>query len=143
MAVTVSLYNNTVKRFMSGENASGDSYLINLYTAATFDATATTKTAAESGATQVATNYGYTQNSKTLAGVAVTVVSTNDAKFDADDVQWDASGGDIAASHAIVFNASDSNYPVLFVDFGGTVTAVDGMPFLVAWHASGILTGAV
>lgn len=139
MAVTISLYNHTVRRCADGSNAAGDTYLINIYTAATFDATATTKTAAESGATQVATANGYTQNAKNLSGVTITTVTTNDAMFDAADVTWAASGGSIAGAYAIVFNATDSNAPVAFIDFGGTQTAGDGTDFLIAWNASGII----
>lgn len=139
MAVTISLYNHTPRRCADGSNLASDSYLINLYTAATFDATATTKTAAESGATQVATGNGYTQDTKTLSSVSISTVTTNDAMFDAADVTWAASGGSIAAAKAIIFNATDSNAPVAFIDFGGTETAGDGTDFLIAWNASGII----
>ena len=144
MAVTISLYNHTAKLFAEGSNASGDTYKVTLYSAFSFDATDTTKALAESGGTQLSTANGYTQDSKTLSGVAVTTVTTNDAKFDADDVTWTASGGSIAAIGALVYNDTDTNDPpVAYIDFGGTETAGDGTDFKLIWNASGIFTWTV
>lgn len=144
MAVTISLYNHTAAKFADGSFAVGDTYKVNLYTTLTFDATATTKAAAESGATQVATANGYTQDDKALAGLAVTTVTTNDAKLDADDVTWTASGGSIAASKALVYNDTDANDPpVAYIDLDGTQTAGAGTDFKLVWDAAGIVTFTV
>jgi hypothetical protein len=144
VAVTVSLYNHTAKLFADGSFAAGDTYKVTLYSAFSFDATDTTKALAESGGTQLSTANGYTQDSKTLSGVAVTTVTTNDAKFDADDVTWTASGGSIAAIGALVYNDTDTNDPpVAYIDFGGTETAGDGTDFKLIWNASGIFTWTV
>jgi hypothetical protein len=141
MPVSVTLYDHTTARFLSGANAAGDSYKINLYSTLPANATATTKAAAESGATQISTANGYTQDTKTLTGVAVTTVTTNDAKFDADDVSWTASGGSIAAAFAMVYNDTDTDDPPVFrIDFDGTITATTGVPFVIEWNASGIFT---
>lgn len=141
MAVTISLYNHTAAKFADGSFAVGDTYKINLYTTLTFDATATTKTAAESGATQVATANGYTQNDKALTGLAVTTVTTNDAKLDADDVTWTASGGSITASKALIYNDTDTDDPpVAYIDFDGSQSAGSGTDFKIIWNASGIIT---
>lgn len=141
MAPTITLYNHTRARFLSGANAAGDTYKVNLYSTLPANATATTKAAAESGATQLTTANGYTQDDKTLAGVAVTVETTDDAKFDADNVSWTASGGSIAAAFALVYNDTDAgDPPVLRVDFDGTITALDGAPLTIAWNAGGIFS---
>ena len=141
MPVNVTVYNHTKSRFLSGANAVGDAYRINLYTALPANLTATTKTAAESGATQLATANGYTQNSMALTGVAVTITTTDDATFDANDVTWTASGGSIAAAFAMVYNDTDTDDPPVFrIDFDGTVTATAGVPFVIQWNASGIFT---
>lgn len=142
MAVTITLYDHTVSRFASGANAVGDTYKINLYSAFSFDATDTTKALAEGGATQLTTANGYTQDAKTLANVAVSVVSTNDAKFDADDVSWTASGGDIGpASYAMIYNDTDTDDPPLaYIAFGEAKTANTGTPFNITWDAAGIIT---
>lgn len=144
MPVSVSLYNHTARRFAAGENIAGDSYIINLYTAFTFDATATTKTAAESGATQVSTANGYTQNTKALANVSINTVTTNDANFDADDVTWNATGAGITAGHALIYNDTDANDPpVAYINFDGSQTAGAGTDFKITWNASGIVTFTV
>jgi hypothetical protein len=142
MAVTITLYNHTVSRFASGANAFNDVYKINLYSVFDFDAADTTKAAAEGGATQLATDFGYTQNDKALANVAVSVVTTNDAKFAADNVSWTASGGDIGpASYALIYNDTDADDPpVAYIAFGEAKTANTGTPFNITWDASGIVT---
>ena len=84
MAVTISLYNHTAKLFAEGSNAAADTYKIKLYSAATFDAA--DATLAGITGTEATTGTGYTAGGQALANVAVTTVTTNDAKFDADDV---------------------------------------------------------
>jgi hypothetical protein len=143
VAVTISLYNHTAAKFADGSFAVGDTYKVKLLTAATFNATHTTLTG--TGGTEVASGNGYTTGGATLANVAVTTVSTNDAKFDADDVVWSASGGAITASYGILYNDTDANDPpVAFLDFGGaSQTAGDGTDFKIIWDASGIVTFTV
>jgi hypothetical protein len=142
VAPTISLYNHTSARFASGANAAGDTYKVKLLTAATFNASHTTLAA--TGGTEVANGNGYTTGGATLANVAVTTVTTNDAKFDADDVTWTASGGAITASFAILYNDTDADDPpVAFIDFDGTETAGDTTDFKIVWNASGIVTFTV
>ncbi len=142
MAVTISLYNHTAARFADGSNAVGDTYKVKLLTAATFDATHTTL--AGTGGTEATTGTGYTAGGAALTGVAVTTVTTNDAKFDANDATWTASGGSITASYAILYNDTDANDPpVAFIDFGASESAGDGTDFKVVWNASGIFTFTV
>lgn len=142
MAVTISLYNHTAKLFANGSNAVDDTYKVKLLTAATFDATHTTLAA--TGGTEAATGTGYTAGGATLTSVAVTTETTNDAKFDAADVVWTASGGSIIASYAILYNDTDTdNPPLAFIDFGGSQSAGDGTDFLIVWNNSGIFTFSV
>ena len=142
MAPTISLYNHTRARFASGANAVGDTYKVKLLTAATFNATHTTLAA--TGGTEVANGNGYTTGGATLANAAVTTVNTNQAKFDADDVTWAASGGAITASFAILYNNTDvDDPPVAFIDFDGAETAGTGTDFKIIWNANGIVTFTV
>lgn len=142
MAVTISLYNHTSRRFADGSNAVADTYKVKLLTAATFDATHTTLAA--TGGTEATAGTGYTAGGQALANVAVTTVTTNDAKFDADDLVWTASGGSIVASYAIIYNDTDTDDPpVAFIDFGGSESAGDGTDFIIVWNASGIFTWSV
>jgi hypothetical protein len=142
VAVTISLYNHTAKRFAEGTNAVGDTYKVKLLSAATFNATHTTL--AGTGGTEATTGTGYTAGGATLSNVAVTTVTTNDAKFDADDVTWTASGGAITASYGIIYNDTDTDDPpVAFIDFDGTQSAGDGTDFKIIWDTSGIVTFTV
>lgn len=139
MPATITLYNHTPARFANGDNAGGDTYKLMLCSTATFSAANTTL--ASITKSEIASGTGYTTGGATLAGVAVTTVTTNDAKFDADDVSITASGGSIAAAFGILYDDTDANDPpVAFIDFGGTITAPDGVPFVVQWNASGIVT---
>lgn len=142
MAVTISLYNHTAAKFADGSFAVGDTYKVMLCSAATF--TAADTTLAGITKTEISSGTGYTTGGATLANVAVTTVTTNDAKFDADDVTWTASGGAIAASYAIIYNDTDADDPPLaFINFGGEESAGDGTDFLLVWNANGIVTFTV
>lgn len=142
MPATVSVYNHTAKLFADGSNAAADTYKLMLCTSATF--TASDTTLAGITKTEVANGNGYTTGGAALTNVAVTTVTTNDAKFDADDVTWTASGAALSAAKAILYNDTDTNDPpIAMIDFGGTETAGDGTDFIVAWSASGIFTFSV
>ena len=142
MAVTISLYNHTAKLFAEGSNAAADTYKVKLFSAATFNA-ANTTLAGITG-TEATTGTGYTAGGQSLANVAVTTVTTNDAKFDADDLTWTASGGSITASYAVLYNDTDADDPPLaFIDFDGSQSAGDGTDFKIAWNVNGIFTFTV
>ena len=141
MAVTISIYNHTARKFAAGENIAADTYKIIMCSAATFDAANTTLAGITK--TELSTANGYTAGGLTLTGVTISTVSTNDAAFDADDAVWTASGGAITASCAIVFNDTDTDDPpVAFVDFGAEQSAADGSEFRIQWSANGIITFA-
>ena len=81
---------------------------------------------------ELATGNGYTQNTKTLAGVTVTEDDTDDrCEITWDDVQWTASGGSIGPTPgAIIFDdtvTTPTADPVIgYIDFGGEQTQADG-----------------
>lgn len=132
MAVTVSLYNHTIRRFADGSNAAGDVYKLMLCTAATFNAADTTLDGITK--TETTPEYGYIAGGATLSNVVVNTVQTNAAAFNTDDVTWVASGDSITASFAILYNDTDTGKPpLLFIDFGGPETAAAGATFLVSW----------
>lgn len=137
MAVTITLYNHTSKLFADASNAPADTYKVKLYSSATFNAADTTL--AGITGTEATTGTGYIAGGQSLTGVAVTTVTTNDAKFDANDVTWTASGGSITASYGVIYNDTDANDPPLaFIDFDGSKSAGDGTDFKITWNASGI-----
>lgn len=83
-------------------------------------------------ADQLATGNGYTQNSKTLSGVAITEDDVNDkASTVWADVTWTASGGDIGpAGAAIIYDDTVANDPIVMcIDFGADFTTPDGFSF--------------
>jgi hypothetical protein len=141
---TINLYNHTARKFANGENAVGDTYKLALYSALTPNAAHTTLAQVNAAGTPLGTANGYTAGGQTLANVAVTTETTNDAKFDADDVEWNASGGPITASFGVLYNDTDTDDPpVAWIDFEGEQSAGDGTKFIVSWNASGILTFTV
>lgn len=141
MPVSVNVYDHTRLRFANGANSTADVYRCNLYSAFTFAAASTTKTAAETSSTQLATANGYTQNGMILTGVAVVQLGTNGASFTSSNIIWVATGGSIAASHAMIYNDTDTNDPpMLHIDFDGTVTATTGQPFAIAINANGLFS---
>ena len=140
MSITVLSYNHTLARFWSGENRPDSVYTINLYSAFQFNAAAETKAQAEVGCTQVASGFGYLQDQKNLTSVVVNQ-SGSGCLFDAADVTWTASGGNIVATHALLYNDSAINdTPVLAISFGGSAAAPDGAPFQIVWNVAGIIT---
>lgn len=136
MAVTNTLYNHTTKLFANGDvDITGLKVILtNGYT---FDATETALTAIL--AAEVSGN-GWDAGGEPVAGEVVSIVTTNDAKLDMDDVSVTATGGAIGpATGAALVDATNSK-PLAYIAFGETKQADVGTPFLVVWNASGVIT---
>ena len=142
MAVTVSLYNHTAAKFAEGSFKEGDTYKLMLLDASgTF--TGANTVVGDVSANEVSGN-GWTAGGETLANVAVTTVTTNDAKFDADDVSVTATGGAIGpAENAVIVDTTDTSALVAHIAFGEAKTADVGTDFKVTWHADGIFAWTV
>jgi hypothetical protein len=139
---TLSLYNHTAKILF--DSSSTDAYKVILLSAGTFSATHTTLAQAAVSYTELSTGNGYTAGGQNLANVAITVQTTNDAKFDADDAIWSATGAGITAVAAILFNDTlASDPPLAYINFGGSETANASTDFKIVWSASGIFTWTV
>lgn len=141
MAVTISRYNHTSKKLMNKEVDLSTLKVMLLNSSASFTATNTTLNQVNnSGAYQVSGN-GWTSGGVTLSNVAVTVVDTNGAMLDADDVDVEATGGAIGPAYALViYDDTDSNdAPLWFIDFDGAQTAGEGTSFKITFNANGIL----
>jgi hypothetical protein len=137
-------YNHTRILFNSGQCELSDDYLINLYSALPFNATATTKSLAEAGGTQLATANGYTADFKLLAGVEVVPFEGVGAAWRASNPAWAASGGAITAQYSAIFNASLPSSPPLFhIDLEGTLSAPDGQSLIIQWNQAGIYVTTV
>lgn len=87
---------------------------------------------ADVSASELATGYGYTQNTKVLTGVAVTEDDTdNRTEVTWSNAIWTASGGSIGPSPgAIIFDDTPTTPqadPIIgYIDFQGEQTQVDG-----------------
>ena len=83
-------------------------------------------------ANQLSTEYGYTQNNKTVTNQAVTENDTTDkAEWDCDDVTWTASGGDIGPFQYLAFysDTSSDDTVLAIIDYGVSYTITDGASF--------------
>lgn len=89
-------------------------------------------------ASEVVTGNGYTTGGATLTGIGCVVNDTLDrSETTWSNVQWNASGGSIAASGAIIYDdttddATDdyTDAIISYKDGGGTITATDGTPII-------------
>ena len=142
MAVTISRYNNTLKRLVNKEVTYTTLKVMLLNDSAAFDATDTVITgpAGAANANEVSGN-GWTVGGETLANVAVTVIDIDGAMIDADDITVTASGGAIGPAYAaVIYDDTDTDdAPLWYVDFGGQQEAGDGTPFKVTINANGII----
>lgn len=101
---------------------------------------------ADVSANQIATGNGYTQadgagGGKTLASVT-SDQSGGTYAFDAGNVTWTASGGDIGpATDAVIMDYdATGDKLVCSIDFEGAKTANDTTTFVINFNASGIYT---
>lgn len=84
---------------------------------------------------------GYTTGGITLTGISISINDTSDrVEVTFNNAQWNASGGTLQASGAIIYNdstatGSGDDYTdaiVSYKDAGGTLSAVDGTPIIVS-----------
>lgn len=136
MAVTIDRFDHTLKKLLNAEIDPTDLYLMLLSASATFDATNTA--IGDVSANEVSGN-GWTAGGEALANAAWTVVTTDDAKLDADDITVTASGGAIGpARYAAVYELTSGDL-LFWIDFGEAKTADEFTDFKVVFNASGIM----
>lgn len=146
MAMTTSIYNHTAQLLLAStvvlETATLKLALLN--DTAAFDATHTQFTQVTSAGAYEVSGNGWTAGGMTLANVSVSTTATNAAMLDADDIGVTATGGPITA-HAAVLYVDDGadDAPLLYVDFDGEKSALDGQDFQVIWRTTGIMSLAV
>ena len=84
---------------------------------------------------ELATGYGYTQDTKVLTGVTLTEDDTNDrAEMAAADIQWPASGGTIGPTPGCLLydDTSPDDTIIGYLDFGGDQSAASGATFTIS-----------
>ena len=143
MAVTNNLYNQQTHLGLNGTiNYATNSFIIILMNSVhVFTATNTAK--ADINANQIATAFGYTQDTEVLASVTMLETPAGTATWDAADITWTAADGSIDASDAVIYDdtlASPLDGLILSLDFGGTQSAGDTTDFKITWAATGIFT---
>lgn len=94
----------------------------------------TLNTYADVSASELPTANGYTVGGLTLTGVTLTEDDVNHkATLHWNNASWTASGGDIVARGAIIFDDTVATDPIVcYIDFGSDQTAVNGSPGVVA-----------
>src|SRR5688500_4444793 len=142
------MYESAKLALANGEiDFNADSFKINLYlstsnadtlAAATIDALADITN-------QVATAFGYTQNTKAVTITTGNVTGTITIDETTNPV-WTASGGSITARFAVIYDDTHVNDIPVFVCLLDTapadVTATDGNTFTITMNASGVVTMA-
>ena len=123
------------------------SFKINLYlsTSNANTLTAATITQLSDITNQVATAFGYTQNTK-----AVTITTANSSGTitidETTNPVWTASGGSITARFAVIYDDTHANDMPICVCLLDTtpadVTATDGNTFTITMNASGVFTAS-
>ena len=80
---------------------------------------------------EIATANGYTQDTKTIGTVTATKYDDYDyVDYTFPTVTWTASGGDITAGGAALYDDTTTEKTVIgYLDFGGSQTATDGTTF--------------
>jgi hypothetical protein len=91
-------------------------------------------TYASVSASEVANGFGYTTGGATLSGMATSQDDTNNlGKTTWSNASWTASGANVSAAAAIVYDDTHTdNLIVMCIDFGGTQTVLDGYPGVIA-----------
>ncbi len=121
----------------------GHSFKINLYLSTSNCDTLTAHDALADLTNQVATNFGYTQDTKAVT-IATADSSGTTTIDETTNPVWTASGGSITARFAVIYDdthAADMPVFVCLLDTApADVTATDGNTFTITMNASGVVT---
>jgi hypothetical protein len=139
------VHDEVINRMATGEIDTDTDAFIIILMLSTSNYMTTSVTDHASLTNQVATNYGYTQNTK-----SVTISdSQSSGTYTFDETTnpvWTASGGDIVAEGAVIYDNTDTNKTVFVScyldDTPADVTATDGNTLTITMHASGVFTVA-
>jgi hypothetical protein len=135
----MSLYDHTLKLLANKEVTYTTLKVKLLDNTASFVAADATVNAVDGTGTKEVSGNGWASGGPTLASVAVTTVTTNDAMLDATDVSVTASGGSIGPAYAALVYDSTSSKPLIYIDFGQAQSAGDTTDFKIVWDATGLI----
>lgn len=146
MAASLTLYQSFAELIADGTfDMDSNTFNVSLHTSA-YTPNAATHDRFSNVTNQLATANGYTSGGQALQN-PVWSRSGGVAKFDADDVVWNASGGSIVARYAVIRAVGTLNgitdplvgY-VLLDTTPADVTATNGNSLTLQWNAAGIFT---
>lgn len=149
MTASFTLYNNTAKRALDQTHLldPSNTFKVTLHTSS-YTPSASHSVYADLS-NELSSGNGYTNGGLALSSVAVSVVTTNDAKFTAATATWTASGGSIPAwRYAVIRAVGTLNGlvdPLIGYILGDTTPAdipstANGDPLTLTWDSSGIIT---
>lgn len=98
--------------------------LIKVGASTTFDPAYASAYSTGLGGDECTTANGYTQGGVSLANRSAGVISGSYGWVDYDNAVWTAVGT-LSAIGAVIYDATNSNRIIGFIDFGGTVSATD------------------
>lgn len=134
------LTNSAKQMFLKGQMAEADTYKIILMQSSYVFNKDTHHAYADVLASEHANGNGYTTGGAVLAGLAFAEDTDRDlASMSWTDARWDAVGGTLISSGAIIYNDSTdaaggddhTDAIVAYIDAQGTIIAPDGEPLLV------------
>jgi len=149
MAVTIDAYDHFIALIGDGTVDLTADVLKMILLDASHTRTVTNTLKSQIVANELATANGYTAGGVTLGSVTY-AHTTGTVKFDSADATWNASGGSIAATDAVIYDdttTSPLDALLIDIDLDGLQTAGDGTPFIVSpnvtngWY-TGAITGA-
>lgn len=140
MATTTQVYNHVANLINSGQLPAGSVYKVELLNnSATFDATATTKTAVDNAGAYEVYGSGWTQGGETLTGVTISITATTGSKFTANSPTVTLSGGNLTWYKYLIYcDTIAGDAPLYFVTLNAALTVTDGNIAGVSISSNGI-----
>jgi hypothetical protein len=137
MAVSINFYDHFLERLGDGGfDMDNDTFNIALMNSShTF--TAANTLWSQVSANEIANGNGYTTGGQALSSVTWGQTGGT-VTFDAADVSWTASGGDIGPTTDAVIRETSGGLLVCSIDFDASLTAADTADLLITLNASGI-----
>lgn len=141
MAVTANVYNHTMALISAQSVNNANLKLMLLTSAAAFTAAHTTVdqvagTASPNRANEFFGN-GWPQGGKTVANVAASTITTNDAKLSGDQTSQTAAGGSIGPCRYVLLYDATSMKPLILYDLGQDEYAGDTTDFKLTFDLLG------
>lgn len=141
MAVTAHVYNHTLALIAAQDIDLANLKVMLLTSSASFDAADTTIDAVAGAASPDRANEfygnGWPQGGKTVANVAASTITTNDAKLAGDQTSQTASGGSIGPCRYVLLYDSASDKPLILYNLGQDEYAGDTTDFKLTFDLLG------